>query len=123
MIRASFSFDREEGWIALRVQGHAGFAQLGQDPVCAGASVLAFTAAQCLKDMESQGKLRKKLHLVARSGRMLLVAKPRDERFDEALHVLYMAETGMRLLAESWPEHVTVEPFDREETLTKEKEV
>ena len=48
MVKAYFDFDAEKNAFEMRVQGHADFAELGKDPVCAGASVLAFTAAQVI---------------------------------------------------------------------------
>ncbi len=60
MITASFEQSREKGILSMELRGHAGFAELGKDPVCAGASVLAMTAAQCVRSMEQAGRLQKK---------------------------------------------------------------
>lgn len=92
----------------MEVRGHAGFAELGRDPVCAGASVLAMTVAQCVKCMEEAGRLRKKAHIVIRGGRVLVTAKPREEYRGEAEHLFWMGETGFRLLAESYPGNVEI---------------
>ena len=45
MIEVRFEEDREKGVLSMELRGHAGFAELGRDPVCAGASVLAMTLA------------------------------------------------------------------------------
>ena len=92
----------------MEVRGHAGFAELGKDPVCAGASVLAMTAAQCVKAMEQAGRLQKKAHIVIRSGRVLVTAKPREEFWNEAKHLFWVGETGMRLLSEAYPGYIKV---------------
>ena len=108
MITASFEQDRKQGFLSMEVRGHAGFDALGKDPVCAGASVLAMTAAQCVKTMEQAGRLRKKAHIVIRGGRVLVTAKPREESFDEARLLFWAAETGLRLLSEAYPKNVQV---------------
>lgn len=96
----------------MDVRGHAGFAELGRDPVCAGASVLAMTVAQCIQCMAEDGKLQKKPNITIRNGRVTVVAKPEPESFHEALHVYWFGQIGMQLLAESYPEQVTLRPFE-----------
>ena len=108
MITASFEQSREKGILSMELRGHAGFAELGKDPVCAGASVLAMTAAQCVRSMEQAGRLQKKAHILIRGGRVLVTAKPKEESFDEARLLFWAAETGMRLLSEAYPGYVQV---------------
>ena len=108
MIEVRFERDRERGLFAMELIGHAGFAQLGKDPVCAGASVLAMTTAQCVKTLEEAGQLRKKAHIVIRNGRVLVTASPGEEALEETRHLFRVAETGMRLLAEAYPGYITI---------------
>ena len=108
MITASFEQSREKGILSMELRGHAGFAELGKDPVCAGASVLAMTVAQCVKGMEEAGRLRKKAHILIRSGRVLVTAKPGEEFWNEAKHLFWVGETGMRLLSEAYPGNVAI---------------
>lgn len=108
MITASFIQNREQGFLSMELRGHAGFAELGKDPVCAGASVLAMTAAQCVKSMEEAGRLQKKAHILIRSGRVQVTAKPKEEAFDEARLLFWAAETGLRLLSEAYPGFIQV---------------
>ncbi len=103
MIRVSFQTDREQGLLRMELRGHAGFAELGKDPVCAGASVLAMTVAHCVTVMEKAGRLREKPALTIRAGRVSVTAKPRKESFDEARHLFWVGEAGLRLLAEAYP--------------------
>ena len=49
-------FLRQDEAIEMRVNGHAEFEELGKDPVCAGASILALTVAQCV-DMMAEAKI------------------------------------------------------------------
>ena len=106
MVTVRFEKDREQGFLSMEVLGHAGFAQMGKDPVCAGASVLAMTVAQCARTMEEAGRLRKRAHILVRNGRVLVTVKPRPERWDEAAHLFWVGETGLRLLAEAYPENL-----------------
>ena len=108
MITASFEQSREKGILSMELRGHAGFAELGKDPVCAGASVLAMTAAQCVRSMEQAGRLQKKAHILIRGGRVLVTAKPKEESFDEARLLFWAVETGLRLLSEAYPGYVQV---------------
>lgn len=103
MINIRIEQDREEGWLSLELIGHASFAELGQDPVCAGASAIAMTAAQCAKSMEEAGRLQKKARIIVRNGRVLVTIKPKAERWDEAAHLFWVCSTGLRLLEEAYP--------------------
>jgi uncharacterized protein YsxB (DUF464 family) len=112
MIEVRFEEDREKGVLSMELRGHAGFAELGRDPVCAGASVLAMTVAQCVKSMEVAGRLRKKAHILVRSGRVLVTAKPKAEYLQETRHLYWVGETGMRLLAETYPGYIEIQSGD-----------
>ncbi len=109
MVKVRFERDREKGVFAMELMGHAGFGELGKDPVCAGASVLAMTAAQCVKSMEEAGRLRKRARIRIRNGRVLIVASPREDAAAETEQLFWVAETGLRLLAEAHPGYVEVE--------------
>ena len=108
MIQVRFEQNRERGVLSMELRGHAGFAALGKDPVCAGASVLAMTAAQCVKSMEEAGRLQKKAHILIRSGRVLVTAKPREEAFDEARLLFWAAAAGLRRRSQAYPGNVEV---------------
>lgn len=109
MTTAIFREIPDAGAIEMRVQGHTGFAEHGSDPVCAGASVLAFTAAQCIMAMGN--KLCKEPTVTISGGNVRVVAKPRPEYYPEAMHIFYVAEVGFQILGESYPDHVTLNPF------------
>lgn len=111
MTTVKFACEKETGIIRMDVKGHAGFAEIGKDPVCAGISVLALTVAQVVDSMSDEGKFQKKPHIVIRNGRVSVTVKPKPEAYYEALHVFYVAETGMALVAQSYPENVEFNPF------------
>ena len=112
MIEARFERDRERDVFVMEFIGHAGFAQLGKDPVCAGASALAMTAAQCVKSMEEAGRLKKKAHMLIRNGRVLVTASPGEDASAEAEHLFWVVETGMRLLSEAYPGNIEIRSGD-----------
>lgn len=97
--------------LIMDMKGHASFAEMGKDPVCAGASILAMTVSQCVAHLGMEKKCKKKPTIQIRNGRVLVVCKPKPEYFPEALHIFYMGETGMHLLAESYPDNVSLTPF------------
>ena len=49
MIRVRYEWDEEVGRLHLSIRGHAGSAPAGRDLVCAGASMLAYTALEVLQ--------------------------------------------------------------------------
>lgn len=112
MTSVRFGIEAGAAALVMDARGHAGFDVIGKDPVCAGASVLAMTIAQCVEDMEQDGKLQKKPNITIRNGRVKVVAKPQPEYFHEALHLFWVGQVGMQLLSETYPEYVTLTPFE-----------
>jgi len=117
MIQAEFRRNTESGSITMKMRGHANAGEAGHDVVCAGASTLAYTLAQCLGFMHEQGKLRKEPHMLLRSGRAELTAKPKEDAYAEALHTFFVIQAGLTLLQENYPDYVQVTRFDQAETL------
>lgn len=111
MIKVSFSRDEGSKSITLKVDGHAGQANVGQDIVCASASILAYTVAQTLKYIYAQGGLKKKPHLKLGSGNALITCQPKDDYFGEVLQTYFVAEVGYNLLAHNYPQYVELTMF------------
>ena len=98
-------FLRPDGALEMRANGHADFDELGKDPVCAGASTLALTVAQCVDTMNEEDALEDvRIHIGG--GNTRVVAKPKPEAFHEALDYFRVAAVGFQLLSEAYPEHV-----------------
>ncbi len=112
MTTAKFEIIRDKGVLHMDVRGHTGFAELGKDPVCAGVSILAMTAVQCLMMMWEKGLLMKKPRVVVRNGHVEITAKPREYAFAEAHHILWMAQVGLYMLEEAYPGSVKLTPFE-----------
>ena len=115
MVRAEFSRSDADGSITLVVNGHAGAAKEGEDIVCSSASILAYTAAQTLRFMYEDGGLKEKPTIRVEKGDALIVAKPNDDRYKEALHTFFVVQVGFLLLSRNYPEFVSLKSFGESE--------
>lgn len=111
MVKAEFFTNKEAGSITMKLTGHAGQAEKGQDIVCAAASILAYTVAQALQFMYEQGQLQKKPHIKLTEGDTVIVAKPRKDAYAEALHTFFVAQVGYHLLSHNYSQYVTLSSF------------
>ena len=108
MVKIHFWQEKDKGSIHLKVKGHAGTAPKGEDLVCASATMLVYTVAQALSFMHEQGQLEEKPHIKIREGKAVVVARPKEEFFAEALHTFWVAQCGAHLLAKNYPEAVSL---------------
>lgn len=115
MITATFVMDGQSGDIILRVEGHAGAGAKGQDVICAGASMLAYTLAQVLTFMYEEASLHKRPQIKLEEGDTLITARPVEERYNECLHAFYVVQVGFALLARSYPQYVELISFGESE--------
>lgn len=115
MVKAEFFTNKESGSIALKLTGHAGQAKKGEDIVCSAASILAYTVAQTLQFQYEEGGLKKKPHLKLEPGDTVIIAKPKPEHYEEALHTFFVAQVGYSLLAKTYPQYVELSSFGEAE--------
>lgn len=106
-------FERTRNSITMTLHGHAGLAAVGQDIVCAAASILAYTVAQNACMLNDQRRLRKKPTIRMDKGDIVVVCKPCKRSYAETLHVYTVAQAGYSLLEESYPKYVKLTQFDR----------
>lgn len=111
MIDIKFDYDKDSGALTMDMRGHADFAELGKDVVCAGASILGMTVAQAVQIMSDNGRLRKKANITIRNGRITVTAKPKPECLAEAQHIYYLGEVGFKLLSEAYPGTIKLKQF------------
>lgn len=91
--------------LRLEVEGHAGFAQPGADPVCAGVSALVLTLAANLTDLAAAGTVRDpEIHL--RSGFALLGCRCEPGLLPVARLVFDALWTGLTVLSGLYPEYI-----------------
>lgn len=111
MIKATFTHEKEIDTIILKVEGHAGQDNNGNDIVCSAASILTYTIAQYLYYIHERGGLQKKPHILLNDGDALIVAKPTKEYEGEVLNAYFVAEVGFSLLANNYPQYVELNMF------------
>ena len=115
MVKAEFFTNKESGSITLKLTGHAGAGEKGKDIICASASMLAYTVAQALQFMYEQGGLQKKPHIRLSEGDSIIVAKPKEDSYAEALHTFFVAQVGFHLLSHNYPQYVSLTSFGESE--------
>ncbi len=107
MISVKFSYDRDKRECSLLVKGHAGQAVIGQDIVCASASILAYTIAQVIKAMEHHGDFAEPPTINLESGEATIVCRAKDDYiYAEMMQDFFVIKTGYALLALNYPLYV-----------------
>lgn len=109
MIDVEMKRSEDEQSYILTMHGHAEHVKTDpMDPVCASASILAYTVAQCVDDMHRAKGLRKKPTIKLDKGSAEIVFKPKKNYEDDALTLLWVAENGFTLLAHNFPDSIQV---------------
>lgn len=102
MTTATIYWDR----LRVEVKGHAGFAEKGQDIVCAGASTLTGALAGALEEAEARGRCECKHR--EKDGEALIWANPAMGSVMEIKGYFKMFAVGFRMLQEAYPGHVVI---------------
>ena len=111
MVKAVFKVNEETGEIALTVKGHAGYAGVGYDIVCASATILAYTIAQNITTMHEVGRLKEEPKITLEEGNILVSCIPTEEAFEEAFHAYIVVLGGYMILAKNYKKYVRCKPF------------
>ena len=107
MIKVKYAYDRDKRECSLTVKGHAGQAEVGQDIVCASASILAYTIAQVIKAMDYHGDLVETPTIKLESGDATIVCRAKDDYlFAELMQDFFVIRTGYTLLGLNYPLYV-----------------
>lgn len=88
------------------MKGHAGQASLGQDIVCASASILAYTVAQIIRTMEHHGDLEDSVIEMGNGDATISCRCKDDAIYAEASHTYFVAKVGYSLLVHNYPQFV-----------------
>lgn len=105
------SFEQIDSKLTLKLEGHAGQADIGHDIVCASASILAYTVAQFVKDAEASGGLKSPAEIKLDSGNGVISCKPIDDILIDMQNIYLFAEKGYDLLAHNYPQYVELAGF------------
>ena len=98
----SVHIDIGEHRVELEMTGHSGMMPRGQDIVCSAASVLGWTAAQTLKEMQARGKVQE-FKAEFEPGRTYVEAETEDRDARTAMRTI---QRGYDLMRHRYPEHV-----------------
>lgn len=90
------------------VEGHSGFAENGEDVVCAGVSALVFTLINCVRDEESKGRLKLTRDIV-RDGYVCFEIESFDFSKERISGITDACITGLLMLQEHYPQYVKFE--------------
>jgi hypothetical protein len=96
---------------SIEIQGHAGFAQKGEDIVCAGLSTIIQSLAIGLKEI--LGRTDVEVKKDAESGFMSVSLGGSEEKCATVL--METAAESLRAMAESYPSHVRITEVDQDE--------
>ena len=114
MIQVKYTYDRDKRECSLLVKGHAGYAEVGKDLVCASATILAYTIAQVIKGMEHHGDLVEPPTLDLESGDATIVCRAKDDYiFSEMMQDFFVIRTGYAVLAYNHPDYVQIITDDK----------
>lgn len=92
---------------SVRIRGHAGSGEAGHDLVCAAVSILAYTLASFVLNVEKDGAADSTALL--RSGEAEIACTPTKEKRGEVTRGMDALCEGFAILAEEFPANVTYE--------------
>ena len=113
MIKIKLSESKVNGSLSLKVEGHAGQAPEGHDIICASASILIYTVAQMVTDINSKGGLKKPPTIKLEKGDAVVTCHPKEETYAELLHTYFVAQVGYHLLAQHYPQYLELIMFSK----------
>lgn len=111
MINASFKYQKEQGMVSMHIEGHSGQAEKGNDLICCGASMLAYTLAHYVRYIEKVDGLTEKPIIEIEDGYMHVEVKATEKYIAEVLNAFFVAEVGFTLLAQNYPQYVNIKMF------------
>ena len=107
MLKVTFTESGQK--LSLRLEGHAGYAEHGKDIVCASASILAYTLAQIVKDVEELGYLASPPVIQMDSGDTFISCEPAMSSMLKMKNMFLFAKMGYALLEHNYPQYVRLE--------------
>lgn len=99
------TYDRSNN--RVRILGHAGAGEKGEDVVCAGVSALAQTLAANVRHWQACGKLRKDADISLSDGEGLISWEPKHGYEAATRQVAVAICAGFELIAVELPQYVS----------------
>lgn len=91
--------------LSLRIKGHAGYAEIGNDIVCSSASILAYTLASIVA---SEDDVEHNIDLTDGDATIECECKSK-ETYIEVAKAYYYTLVGYTILAQNYPQYVRLE--------------
>lgn len=105
------TFEEKDKTLTIRLDGHAGQANIGQDIVCSSCSILAYTVAQIVKTAATEGDLDAIPVIKLESGDAMISCVPSEDVYGTIKSLYMFAEVGYKLLAHNYPQYVDLTLF------------
>ena len=99
------TYDRSNN--RVRILGHAGAGEKGEDVVCAGVSALAQTLAANVRHWQASGKLKKEADISLSDGEGLISWEPKHGYEAATRQVAVSICAGFELIAVELPQYVS----------------
>lgn len=96
------TYIKQDDYLHLKVDGHAGYAEKGADIVCAAISALCCTLASRVAEVTSIGQYD--IHIDKDNGRMSIIC-----RGQKAMDAFETVLPGLKQAAVAFPENVSIE--------------
>lgn len=100
------TFTESGNKLSLRLEGHAGYAAIGNDIVCASASILAYTVAQFVMEAEHKGDLASPSEIKLDGGDTIISCEPCEDTWSAIQNMYLFAKIGYALLEHNYPQYV-----------------
>ena len=98
-----------DGSIQLGMNGHARAAPRGEDLVCAGATTLAYTAAQVATTLYEEGKLARRPKIDICEGKAVVIATPLEDEKQTLEQAFAVVRLGLEMLSHNYPHCIRLE--------------
>lgn len=108
------TFEEKDDNLTLKLEGHAGQAEIGHDIVCSSCSILAYTVAQYVSTAGHLGELKSTPEIKLKEGDGLVSCRPTKESWGALKSAYIFAQTGYMLLAHNFPQFVELKSFGTE---------
>ena len=105
------TFEEKDNKLTLKIEGHAGQADIGYDIVCSSCSILAYTVAQLVTNAKGMKELKSHPEIKLEVGEGIISCEPTEEAYDAIKSAYLFAEVGYNLLAHNYPQFVELKPF------------
>ena len=105
----NITFTEEGNKLSLRLEGHAGYAEIGKDIICSSATILAYTVAHYVLEAEHRGDIEAR-NVRLESGEIIVSCEAKEDALKEIKKMYSFAMRGYQLLANTYPQYVRLMP-------------